>query len=120
MKQQTTVIIEKVTIDGEIVEPLEQTDITLEFSAIDTGGGFHDPILDFTYKIPVKKGETTEQAVNHIVLVIRDPSDRRNTVTLVYEGKLKQEDGKYLRGMGRLQNGRMSRDIVKFVMRCLR
>lgn len=120
MKQQTTAIIEKVTIDGEIVEPAEQTDITLEFSAIDTGGGFHDPILDFTYKMPVKKRKSVEQAVHHIVLVIRDPPDRKNTVTLVYEGTLKQEDGRYLRGMGRLQNGRMNRDIVKFIMRCLR
>lgn len=120
MKQQTTAIIEKATIDGEIVEPAEQTDITLEFSAIDTGGGFHDPILDFTYKMPVKKRKIVEQTVYHIVLVIREPSDRKNTVTLAYEGKLKQEDGKYLKGMGRLQNEQMSRDIVKFVMRCLR
>lgn len=120
MKQQITAVIEKVAIDETTLELVEQADITLEFSAIDTGGGFRDPILDFAYELVVVNGTINEETICRMVLDIREPDDKENIISIAYDGTLKQIDGKTLAGMGRLQNGGVTRDMVKFIMRCLR
>lgn len=120
MKQRITAIIERITIDEDVLFLTDQPSVELEFSAIDTGGGFHDPILDFEFKLAVEKREVREQTNHNIILMIRDPADRENTLSLAYQGKLKQVDGRFFRGMGRLQDEHVSRDTVKFIMRCLR
>lgn len=120
MKQQITAIIEKVTIDETTLELVEPADITLEFSAVDTGGGYRDPILDFAYELVVVNGTMTEETNHHIVLDIREPDDSENRLSIAYDGKLKQIAGETLAGMGRLQDGAVTRGMVKFIMRCLR
>ncbi|WP_372637748.1 hypothetical protein [Fodinibius sp.] len=120
MKQQTTAVIEKVTSDDTTLELLEQADITLEFSAIDTGGGFRDPILDFAYKLVVVDGIIPDEPISRMVLDIREPDDGEHRMSIAYDGALKQIDGKTLAGMGRLQNGQVTPDMVKFILRCLR
>lgn len=120
MKQQITAVIEKVAIGETTLGLGEQAEIRLEFSAIDTGGGFRDPILDFAYELEVVNGMMTEEAIRPIVLVIREPGDSENRLSFAYEGKLKQVADETLAGMGRLQDGDVTRDMVKFIIRCLR
>ncbi len=120
MKQQIAAIIEKVTIDETTLVFVEQADITLEFSAIDTGGGFRDPIVDFAYELVLLNGAMAEETICHIMLDIREPGDSENRLSIAYDGKLKQIDGETFAGMGRLQDGDVTRDMVKFIMRCLR
>lgn len=120
MKQWITAIIERITIDEDVLPLPDQPDIELEFSAIDTGGGFHDPILDFTYQIPADKEALPQQDEYVVTLLIRDPADESNQLTIAHHGPLKQENGRYLEGMGRLKDEKIDRDMVKFIMRCLR
>ncbi|SHG10681.1 hypothetical protein SAMN05443144_11930 [Fodinibius roseus] len=120
MKQQITAIIEKVTIDKTTLELVEPADIALEFSAIDTGGGFRDPILDFAYELVLVNATMTEETTHHIVLDIREPDDRKNRLSIAYDGILKQKSGEPLAGIGRLQDGKVTPEVVKFIMRCLR
>lgn len=120
MKQQITARVYKITIDGRTPALLEPADITLEFSAIDTGGSFCDPILDFAYELKVVDGRITKDAVYQIVLELRAPEDKELSLSFAYEGKITQVDGETLAGMGRLQNGEVTPDMVKFIIRCLR
>jgi hypothetical protein len=121
MKQQTTVVITRVKVDGDVWPQENPTDIELEFSAIDTGGGFHDPILDFTYEFSADGvGQYGEEKVHQITLNLQDPLDKENTLKISYQGKLLRKDNHRLKGMGRLKNDDMSRDITKFVMRSVR
>lgn len=120
MKQQITAVIENMKIDNKVVELPEQADVVLEFSAVDTGGGFRDPILDFTYQLPVLNNETLNESMHSITLLISDPSDFENTLLISYNGKLEQVDGDCMEAMGRLQGKEAGGEILEFVMRCLR
>lgn len=117
MKQQVVVVITKVDIDGEDWPLAKPEDIELEFSAIDSGGGFHDPILDFAYELETdESSKNIAEGVHQITLYLQDPSEEENTLEIVYEGALKWIDGR-VEGMGRLKDEEMDRDIAKFVMK---
>ncbi|MCW9707136.1 hypothetical protein [Fodinibius salsisoli] len=121
MKQQTTVVITKVEIDGEVWPLDEPEDIELEFSAIDTGGGFHDPILDFAYELSAEEQAAyLQEDLYDITLYLQDPAHEENSLEVAYEGRLKLTDNDRLEGTGRLKDEDMSRDIVKFVIRSVR
>lgn len=121
MKQQALVVITKVEIDGEDWPLIKPENIELEFSAIDTGGGFHDPILDFTYELEVEESDKhIAEGTHQIKLYLQDPSDADNTLNILYEGALNWVDDNRLEGMGRLKDKDMSREIVKFVFRSVR
>lgn len=96
-------------------------DIELEFSAIDTGGGFHDPILDFAYELSADgSAQFLEDETHQIRLTLQDPLDKENRLELSYQGKLLMKENHRLEGMGRLKDDEMSREITRFVMRSVR
>lgn len=121
MKQQVVVFIKKLDVDGKDFPLAKPEDIKLELSAIDSGGGFRDPILDFAFEI--EAGELSREfaeGMNQITLHLQDPSDEGNTLEVTYEGTLNWIEEDRLEGMGRLKDENMSRDIMKFVMQSVR
>ena len=120
MKQRTTAFIDSITVDDQPLDLSAHTEIEIEFSAIDTGGGFHDPILDFSYLLEGITIEEREGQVYDLSLEVRDPSDEENQVAINYRGTLtRQAEGSY-EAMGRLKDDNVSRSMVKFVMRSVR
>ncbi len=121
MKQQVVVVIRKVVINGEDWPLAKPEDIELEFSAIDSGGGFRDPILDFAYELEAdESSKQLAEGAHQITLYLQDPSDEGNTLEIGYEGSLNWIADNRVEGMGRLKDENMSRDIMKFVMRSVR
>ncbi|WP_142715087.1 hypothetical protein [Fodinibius sediminis] len=120
MKRQTSAIIREMTADGKRVPLPEPVNIELEFSAIDTGGGFHDPILDFSFRLPVDNAGALEGQEVSVSMLLVDPTDGDNTLRLNYRGRLAIRSGNKLESMGRLKDEQVSRAIVKFIMRSLR
>lgn len=110
MKIQTQAILKALTIDDQDVPLDDQESIYLEFSAIDTGGGFKDPMLDFSISGP------TIEVKNHrkrsIMIVLADPADIENEVELSYKGEITIADNEM---NGRVTEEQLSREVVRFV-----
>lgn len=92
----------------------------LELSAIDTGGGFRDPIVDLAFSLPRSIGDLPVNKRCTIDLVIRNPRDTDDAVNFSYEGMIKPADGQQVEVMGRLQDEQVDREMVRFIMRCVR
>lgn len=120
MKQRTTALIDSISVNGEPLDLSGRTEIEIEFSAIDTGGGFHDPILDFSYLLENVDIEESSQQSYDISLKVHDPTDEENRVAINYRGKLTRKTDTGYEAMGRLKDDKVSRDMVKFVMRSVR
>lgn len=121
MKQQTTAVIESVLVDGESLPLARQALIELELSAIDTGGGFHDPILDFVYELKVADEQLLRPAKEQrLRLIVQDPSDAGHALTISYRDELKRLGEHHWQGMGRLSGDQSGREVVTFVMQCVR
>lgn len=120
MKQRTTALIDSITVDGKSLDLSGRTEIEIEFSAIDTGGGFHDPILDFSYLLEGVELEETPQQAYDISLQVHDPADKENQVAINYRAKLNPKDDSSFEAMGRLKDDKVNREMVKFVMRSVR
>src|SRR5699024_223105 len=121
MKQRIRVPIEQIEIDGKPLELKRQQPLAeLELSAIDTGGSFHDPILDFRYTIEPANRQQLPKSDQVVILQLCDPYDEENTIEIQYDGRLHEQGKNRIEGMGRLKGETMSRNIMCFVMRCVR
>lgn len=120
MKQRIHADIIRIEIGGTTLKIADQPTIELEFSAIDAGGGFHDPILDFVYTIELAESQNISQKKQSILLQLADPGHKKNQTEIIYEGNLNKVNKDQVEGMGRLKDEAVSRGMVEFVMRSLR
>ena|SRR6056297_720976 len=120
MKIQTQAPISSLSIDGESVELDSEREIELEFSAIDTGGAFRDPILDFSFCIPSpQKGQLKVEEDCEFAIGLLDPHADK-TITFDYEGRLHETNNAELEVNGRLKDEQLSRDLIGFVLQLMR
>jgi len=121
MKIQTTAQVTNLIIDGEQVKLDSARDIEFEFSAIDTGGAFRDPILDFSFRIPQQKWEAVSREDRHeLELRLSDPDDESRTTNFSYEGALAATEDHDIEANGRLKEEQLSREVIGFVLQLLR
>ncbi len=117
MKVQTKAQIKTLDIDGTTREPASRN-IDLEFSALDTGGGYKDPILDFSFpKEGLDIGEKADGEKHDIRLELCDPGNEENNAELLCEHKITPADE---RVNGRLKEEQLSRELIGFVLKLLR
>ena len=121
MKIQTTALVTYLSVDGtpsELNEPLE---IELEFSAIDTGGGFKDPLLDFSMPIDAGEGRNgTELDPHRYELKLRNPKQEDSTASFVCEAKPRYNSNGQLMLNGRLKDEEVDRELIGFVLKLIR
>lgn len=122
MKIQTTARIEAFTIDDTPQDLPADQSINLEFSAIDTGGGFKDPILDFSFTIPkdVVDYDTDDEQTPEISLMLNDPDQEGREVSFSYKSRLQAVEEDQPEVNGRLKDDQLSREIIDFVFKLLR
>lgn len=121
MKIQTTAQIEALTIDGTPQNVSSDQTIDLEFSAIDTGGGFKDPILDFSFSIPEDNADAINQGQRFAITVtIRDPNEDENQSYFSCKGEMQAIKGDLLEINGRLKEEQLSKELIGFVFNLLR
>lgn len=121
MKIQSTAIIHSLSIGGSSISLPKQQKIEIEFSAIDTGGGFKDPILDFSFELDTKllpKEDIKDQTP--MVVTLCDPRDEKNTAQFEYEPDLVENIGDDVEINGRLKEDQLQRELIGFVLRHLR
>lgn len=120
MKIQTTALIDELTVDGRTFSLPDEKSIDLEFSAIDTGGGFKDPILDFSFRLQSSRiSDWPEAQAQEIILSLQDPGREGNKAELSYEGGV-LDKGEALEVNGRLKEEQLSRQLIGFVLKLLR
>ncbi|MFH5883654.1 hypothetical protein ACG2F4_05035 [Halalkalibaculum sp. DA3122] len=122
MKIQTTAQLKALSLNGRSLElPASQT-IELEFSAIDTGGGFRDAILDFTIRIPNQNGVDFQKPANQcdIVATMQTPDERKREATFSSPAEPVLNDESRLEVNGRLKDEMLSRELAGFMMHLLR
>ncbi len=121
MKVQTSALIDQIIIGENSCNLSDHQTIELEFSAIDTGGGFKDPILDFSFSIDKSViVDFDNEDSREITLSLSDPQKSDNEITFAFTGKLKQVDEQYLQANGRLKGDQLSRELIGFVMKRIR
>lgn len=114
MKIQTTALLDKLEINGTSVDVQEST-VELEFSAIDTGGGFKDPMLDFSAEISTKIPTVTEK--QKISIGLSDPQNEENNIEFSYEGEVTVSDQQI---NSRLVESQLNKALIGFVLQLLR
>lgn len=120
MKIQTTAHIESFSVDGQFWELNHSKTIDLEFSAIDTGGGYKDPILDFSCSVQKTDTANFDEEEYPITITLSDPDKEDNEVTFSYQGLLRAKDDNLLEVNGRLKDDQLSRQLIGFVLQLLR
>lgn len=115
MKIQTSAIVDILKINGESIPLDEDQKIALEFSAIDTGGGFKDPMLDFS--IPYSGGEATNHKKSKVSLSLQNPQNAEQVIQLSYEGEITVAEREV---NGRLTQEELTKEVVNFVFKLLR
>lgn len=122
MKIQTTAGIKTFTINDTPQDLSAGQTIDMEFSAIDTGGGFKDPILDFTFTIPkdAVDYDADDGQKPEISLTLSDPDQEENEVMFSYESRLQVAEEGQFEINGRLKDDQLSREIIDFVFKLLR
>lgn len=117
MKIQTTAQIESLAIDGE-ARPLTDSEvITLEFSAIDTGGRFRDPMLDFTFTLPMESDKNMGDVRDHrLDLSLGDPAKENNKISFSCYCEVAAAANE-LEINGRLREDMLSEELVGFVLK---
>ncbi|TYP92036.1 hypothetical protein LX73_2282 [Fodinibius salinus] len=115
MKIQTFAYISALSVDGQELPIADQQTIELEFSAIDTGGGFKDPILDFS--IPLDDMELHSSNPQQISLELRNPKDKDHSVSFSCQGDIAVSDQQM---NARLKEEQLSRELIGFVLKLLR
>lgn len=118
MKIQTSAIIVQLLIDGNVCKLSDHKTIELEFSAIDTGGGFKDPMLDFSFSIKRSNAVGVDVGKDHeIKMTVIDPQKDDNEITFSFTGNLNKVNERKLQANGRLKEDQLSKDLVGFVMK---
>jgi hypothetical protein len=120
MKIQTNAQIDSLTIDGVSWELKQAQKIEFEFSAIDTGGGFKDPILDFSFIVEKLNTADLDEDKHDISLILSDPDKEDNEAHFSYQGVLKVKDDNLIEVNGRLKGNQLSRELIGFVLKRLR
>lgn len=121
MKVQTSALITQIIIGENSCNLNDHQTIELEFSAIDTGGGFKDPILDFSFTIDKSVIVDFNHENNHeITLSLNDPQKSDNEITFSFTGKLERIDEQHLQANGRLKEDQLSRNLIGFVIKRIR
>ncbi len=115
MKIQTQAILDQLLIDGDPLSLVDDQKIALEFSAIDTGGGFKDPMLDFS--ISLSGGESIDHKKSEVFLSIQNPENADQVIQLSYEGEITVAEGEV---NGRLTQEALSKEAIGFVFKLLR
>lgn len=115
MKIQTKAILEQLQIDGLNVPLDEDRSIDLEFSAIDTGGGFKDPMLDFS--VTISDWQSSNHQQSKVILSISDPQNRERAIQLTCNGELTIADGQI---NGRLTDEELTREAIGFIFKLVR
>lgn len=119
MKIQSTATILSLAIGGESIALENQHTIKLEFSAIDSGGGFKDPILDFSFSISKSMLPDVENDEKlPIQVTLQDPHNEENTARFEHEVLLQGQESAEING--RLKEDDLSRALIGFVLQLLR
>lgn len=119
MKLRTTAQLISCAIDGESLNLENPSTIELEFSAIDTGGGFKDPILDFSFAVDLSDiSEITEDKKHTLIVELSDP-DKDNEVKFSHEGTISITENDRFVTNGRLKEDQLSDKLIGFVMKRL-
>jgi hypothetical protein len=120
MKLHTTVNLQKISVDGEEIQIGDRRTVDIEFSAIDTGGGFHNPIMDIAYTVDISGDLFFEEDEEYAIkLLLSDPDDESNTLEIRYKGKIEGNKNR-ISGMGRLQEEEVGDKAMAFVMKRFR
>lgn len=120
MKIQTTARIEVFAVNGKQQDLPDNQTIDFEFSAIDTGGGFKDPILDFSFTIPKKGVDMDGEGRSEITLTISDPNESNNHVSFSCGSEPQTIEGELYEINGRLKEEQLSKELIGFVFKLLR
>lgn len=120
MKIQTTARIKALTLDGTPQNLLSDQTIDLEFSAIDTGGGFKDPILDFSFSIPKSDDNDVDQGQRSITVTLNDPGESNDQFSFSCKSELQPVAEDLLEINGRLKEEQLSKELIGFVFKLLR
>lgn len=110
MKIQTKAILQKFIIDEQEIRLEDKHSINLEFSAIDTGGGFKDPMLDFS--VELSEWESQYHQRSQVVLSIRDMQNREQEIEFSYQGALTIAEGEV---NGRITEEELPKEVIRFV-----
>jgi hypothetical protein len=115
MKIQTSAEVRSLKSDGQDIALDQHHNIDLEFSAIDTGGGFKDPMLDFSISFE----EPTEWSASQskISLTLVDPNNEEKKVSFLFDGEVTAADRQI---NGRIKEDQLSREVIGFVLNLLR
>jgi hypothetical protein len=115
MKIQTTAEIISLKRDGQAIALNQHHTIDLEFSAIDTGGGFKDPMLDFS--IPLSKSIEWSDGQSTVSLTLADPANENKKVSFSFSGKVTVSQQQI---NGRIKEDQLNREVIGFVLNLLR
>lgn len=115
MKIQTSAEITSLKCNGQDIDLNESHSINLEFSAIDTGGGFKDPMLDFSISLD-QIGEDIQNE-GQISFILADPNDSGKEIAFSFEGDTTFADDQI---NGRIKEDQLSRELIGFVLNLLR
>ncbi|MDZ7658340.1 hypothetical protein [Fodinibius sp.] len=115
MKIQTSAEVTSLQWDGKVIDLNEHHNIDLEFSAIDTGGGFKDPMLDFS--IPLKNSIEWSADQPNISLTLADPNNKEKQVSFSFSGEVTVSDQQI---NGRIKEDELGREVIGFVLNLLR
>ncbi len=115
MKIQTSAEITSLTWDGQDIDLNESHNIDLEFSAIDTGGGFKDPMLDFS--IPLEQPIEWDGSQPNLRITLKAPNSKDKEVSFSFHGEVTVSNQQV---NGRIKEDQLSRDVIGFVLNLLR
>lgn len=115
MKIQTSAEVMSLTCDGKDIGLEKNQKIELEFSAIDTGGGFKDPMLDFSITSDQISRDIQNQ--EQLQFTLGDPNDKSKKVSFSIVNGITMDDGQI---NGRIKGEQLSRELIGFVLNLLR
>lgn len=117
MKLRATAQLTDCAIEGETLNLENPSTIELEFSAIDTGGGFKDPLLDFSFRLDASDSPEIIGDNNHTISPILKDSSSDNEVTFSCEGAINITNSGRLEINGRLKEDQLNDQLIGFVMK---
>ncbi|WP_445665113.1 hypothetical protein [Fodinibius sp. AD559] len=115
MKIQTSAEVTSLKWDEKVIDVNEHHSVDLEFSAIDTGGGFKDPMLDFS--IPLRKSIEWSESQPNLSLTLVDPNNENKKVSFSFNGEVTVSNQQI---NGRIKEDQLTREIIGFVLNLLR
>ena len=112
MKIQTQAVLNELKIDNQNILLDEEQPIYLEFSAIDTGGGFKDPMLDFSVSVSSIEGQNHRGG--EIMIMLADPNGNGDEINLSYKGEITVAENEI---NGRITEDELPKEMIRFVFK---